>query len=148
MSLPLPPFPPNPFCASCSKPIRSGGYILSPSGEVFHIRCRSRDLQLNSLEERARARIARERSVALVEETTRRQNAQPRPQVTPLCAVCRKPATVPDWRPLPWIAVENCGCVGYFVWTPLLDEDRLTQLAIEDRETLSRQIRELRARHE
>jgi len=77
------------------------------------------------MEEIERARVAKERAARRVDEVTRRHTQ------TSTCPVCRNPARVTDWCPLAWIAVEDCGCVGYFVWTPLLDEDRLTQLAIE-----------------
>src|SRR5262245_24666542 len=145
---PPPPLPPDPTCARCSKPVRSGGFLLSPTGEVLHILCRSRELQLEGLGASDRARIAIELAEALVEETTRRrQRAQPRRQVMPLqvCPVCREPATLTDWRPtIDWLAVENCACRGYFVWTPLLDAGRLVRLTAEDREVLSSRLSALR----
>jgi hypothetical protein len=58
--------------------------------------------------------------------------------------VCSGPATLTDWRPqVDWTAIEDCGCNGFFVWTPLFDEGRLGRLTPEDRETLSQRIRHL-----
>ena len=51
-----------------------------------------------------------------------------------------------DWGPhLDWMTVEDCPCLGFFVWTPLLDEGRLARLMREDRESLSQRIQDLRA---
>ena len=41
------------------------------------------------------------------------------------------------------MTVEACLCDGFFVWTRLLDDGRLTRLTPEDRETLSQRIRHL-----
>jgi hypothetical protein len=41
------------------------------------------------------------------------------------------------------MTVEDCPCDGFSVWTPLLDEGRLTRLMAEDRETLSQRLRHL-----
>src|SRR5262245_4183457 len=139
-----PPRPPDPVCVRCSKPVRDG-FLVSPTGEVSHIRCRTREFQLIALEEQDRARRAIERATKLVEETThRRQRAQPRRQVIPLrsCPVCNGSATLINWWPtLDWLAVEGCGCQGFFVWTPLLDDGRLARLSLDDRATLSQRIR-------
>ena len=87
-----PPVPSDPACALCSKPIRSGGFIQIKVGEVVHIRCRSRQLQLDALNQVDQARLALERATDLVEETRRRRIAQT--HNTPLAAgslsgVCR-----------------------------------------------------------
>ena len=146
-SFPLPPS--DPICALCSKPVRSGGYLVSPTGETFHIRCRSWDLQLAALEQHDRARVAIGRARELVEETTsRRQRGHSRREIVPVqsCPVCRGSATLTDWRPaLEWMSVEDCRCRGFFVWTRLLDDGRLARLTPEDRATLSERIRTLRA---
>ena len=59
--------------------------------------------------------------------------------------MCGLPATVSDWRPhVDWVAVADCPCGGYFVWTPLLDEGRLARLTPEDREILGQRLRHFR----
>jgi hypothetical protein len=62
------------------------------------------------------------------------------------CPVCGGPATLTDWRPrLDWMAVEECRCRGFFVWTSLLAEGRLDRLTPKDRTVLSQGIQHLRA---
>ena len=81
-----------------------------------------------------------------MEETRRRRSAQRTGRTRPheRCPVCRASATLTDWRPhANWMTVEDCACEGFFVWTPLLDDGRLTRLTPEDRETLSQRIRHL-----
>src|SRR5262245_1805426 len=136
-------FPRNPTCALCAKPIRprSGGYIRSTTGNVYHIRCRSRELQLTALEEY-------DGPAPRVEEATDRQRAPlgRRSMRGAACPVCGERATLTDWRSqFEWIAVEGCPCRGFFVWTPLLDAGRLLPLSREDRGILSQRIRALRA---
>ena len=43
------------------------------------------------------------------------------------------------------MAVEDCPCRGFFVWTPLLDEGPLDRLTSEDRDILRQRLRHLRA---
>jgi hypothetical protein len=43
------------------------------------------------------------------------------------------------------MAIEDCPCRGFFVWTPLLDEGPLDRLTPEDREILRQRLRHLRA---
>jgi hypothetical protein len=103
-------------------------------GEVFHIRCRSEQLRLRAIEQKDRARLIMERVTDLAEQT-RHRHAAGLPLGPLRCPVCEGPATLTDWRPrLDWMAVEDCPCGGFFVWTPLLDEGRLARLAPEDRE--------------
>ena len=140
-----PPAPPDPTCAICSKPIRSG-FIYTKGGEAIHISCRTQQLHLDALDQGDRARLAIERATDLVEETRRRRIAQRTelPRQQDRCPVCAGPATLFDWRPhLDWMTVEDCPCDGFFVWTPLLDDGRLGRLTPEDRETLSQRIRHL-----
>ena len=140
------PVPPDPTCAICSKPIRSG-FIHNKGGEAIHIRCRTQQLQVDALDQGDRARLAIERATDLVGETRRRRSAQftGRNRQREPCPVCRGSATLTDWRPhLNWMTVENCPCDGFFVWTPLLDDGRLDRLTQEDRETLSQRIGHLR----
>ena len=60
------------------------------------------------------------------------------------CPICGLPATVTDLRPSQaWVAVDGCPSAGYFLWAPLLS--RLLDLGVEDRESLSHRIRDLRA---
>ena len=95
-----------------------------------------------------RDRLIVERTTDLAEETRRRTFAQPTRLTRQhgRCPVCAGPATLTDWRPqLDWMAVEDCPCRGFFVWTPLLDEGRLARLASEDRDILSHRVRHLRA---
>src|SRR5262245_40919354 len=139
--------PSDPSCALCSKPVRTGAYIQTDTGEFVHIRCRSRELQLAAYDQGDRARRAIERATDLVQENTRlrlrprRLNTRPDP-----CPVCGALATLTDWRPhIEWMAVEECSCRGFFVWTPLVDDGRLTRLTPEDRGTLSERIRTLSA---
>src|SRR5262249_62196347 len=95
-----PPSPEDTTCVFCSKPIRSGGYIQFETGELFHIRCRSRQLQLAALDQRDRARLAVELAKSLAHE-----NARLRVRPTRLtarrdpCPVCEGTATLTDWRP-------------------------------------------------
>ena len=49
--------PPNPICAICSKPIRSG-FIYTKGSDAIHIRCRTQQLHLDALDQRDRARLA------------------------------------------------------------------------------------------
>ena len=141
-----PPVPPDPPCAICSKPIRSGGVVQTRIGEFAHIRCGGEELRLRATEPQDRVRLTIERATDLVEETRRRKLAQPT-RLTPQhdrCPVCAGPATLTDLRPhLNWMIIEDCPCNGFFVWTPLLDEGRLGRLTPEDRETLSERIRNL-----
>ena len=143
-----PPLPSDPICVRCSKPIQSSGYLVSPSGEASHIRCRSRDLQQAALEERDRARHAIDRAAELVgDNMRRRQSAQSIRRALPRqpCPVCGEAATLIDWRPaLHWMTVDECPCNGFFVWVPLINEGRLARLTPEDRDTLSGRIRALR----
>jgi hypothetical protein len=114
-------------------------------GDVSHIRCRSEELGLRATEQKDRARLI----VALVTdlaEQTRHRRAAGLPLGRHRCPVCGGPATLTDWRPrLDWMAVEDCPCRGFFAWTPLLDEGRLTRLTREDRAILSQRVRHHRA---
>src|SRR5262249_11289190 len=133
----------DPTCALCSKPVRSGGFIQAPSGHILHVRCGGRKLVV--LDQLERARLARERATDLAEETRRRDRPQPT-QRRDRCPVCGGPGTLTDWRShVDWMAVEECPCGGFFIWTPLLDEGRLARLTPEDRDTLSQRLRHLRA---
>jgi hypothetical protein len=154
MSRSLPPDPACPICSICSKPVRSTGFILSAHGEVFHIRCRSQQLQLRAIEQADRAKAARNLAAGLVEETARRHAARPRRRHIPgwpassTCPLCAYPATLTDWRPegADWIVVEQCPCAGFFVWAPILE--RVRTLPVQDRQNLARRVRGYRLRHE
>ena len=139
--------PPDPTCAICSKPIRSA-FIYTKDGEAIHIRCRTQQVHLEALDQGDRARLAIERATDLVEETRHRRLAQGSglTRQDDRCPVCGESATLTDWRPhVNWMTVEDCPCRGFFVWTPLLDEGRLSRLTPEDREILSQRLRHLRA---
>ena len=122
--------PANPHLRPLLKPIRSG-FIYTKGGEAVHIRCRTHQLHLETLDQEDRARRALERATDLVEETRRRRPAQDRglTRQDHHCPVCRWSATLTDWRPhLNWMTVEDCPCDRCFVWTPLLDDGRLDRL--------------------
>src|SRR5262245_57018521 len=132
--------PPSPACARCSKPIRQDTLVLYRDGELVHLWCRSRDLQLEAVEQVDRATRAQACAVRLL---TQRWAPGRKYRVT-TCPVCGMAATVTDWRPrLHWVAVEDCDCSGFFLWVPLLP--RLLRMPAEARATLSERIGELRA---
>jgi hypothetical protein len=140
----------NPTCPTCSKPIRSGTLVLFEHGEIYHVPCRSRALELTALEEVDRARATQARTANLLEDTARRRlRKSPRAPTRGAaqqgtCPVCRQRATLTDWRPsVDWMAIEGCACNGFFVWTGLLDS-RLPALTTADRLSLSLRIREVR----
>ena len=143
-----PPVPPDPTCPVCSKPVRSGGFILTERGGAVHIRCHSQELRLSAIEQGDRARVAIARASSLVERTRASQLRVTR-SLTPQhdrCPLCDGPATLTDWRPhLDWTTVEDCPCRGFFLWTPLRVEGRLGRLTQEDRDTLKERLRDLRA---
>jgi hypothetical protein len=144
---PSPPGPLHPTCATCSKPIRSGGFIRTAKGEVVHLRCRSEQLVLRGLDLRERGRLAIERAAEVVEKR-RQRLVQPTKGLgtRDACPLCGEPAVRTDWRPhLDWTTIEECSCRGFFVWTPLLEEGRLARLTPEDRDTLKAHLRDLRA---
>jgi len=127
-------------------PVR--GIHPAKTGEFIHLRCRSQQLHLMALDEGDRASLAIERATDLVQETRRLRSTQPTRLTArrDRCPVCGGRATLVDWRPhLEWPAVDGCPCGGYFVWTPLLDEGRLTWLTPEDRGSLSERLWHLRA---
>jgi hypothetical protein len=140
-----------PVCPVCSKVVQSGTLVLYEDGHLFHVRCRSRTLELTAMEEADRARVARQRAERLLEEARRRRT---RPQSTlpshmpakpGTCPVCGHPATGTDWRPrVDWIAIEGCSCHGFFLWAGLL-EDRLAELVETQRQDLAARIRSVRA---
>jgi len=143
-----PPVPPDPPCAVCATPIRSGGFFQTKMGEFVHIRCRIEEHRPRTTEQHDRARLAIERTTDLAEQTRRRSVASPRrlTQQDGRCPVCAGPATLTDWRPnADWMTVEGCACLGFFVWTSLLDANRLARLTREDRETLSQRVQDFRA---
>src|SRR5262245_28430387 len=137
---------PDPACPVCSKPVRSGSLVLFEHGEIFHVACRSRSLELAAMEGVHRAKTAQQRSLHLVEETSRRRARQ---RGEPLakagrCPICRYPATVTDWRPrVDWIAVEECRCNGFFALASVF-EGRLPKLNAAERRDLSLRILKFR----
>jgi hypothetical protein len=140
-----------PVCPVCSKAIRSGTLVLFEDGEFFHVRCRSRTLELTAMDEVDRARTAKERAVRLLEDARRRRaraasSLPPHvPAKSATCPVCGEAATLTDWRPsVDWVAIENCSCQGYFLWAGVL-EKRLPALAAAHRQELAARIRKVRA---
>jgi hypothetical protein len=142
--------PPEPPCAACSKPIRSGSLVMYEHGELFHLRCRTRIRLLSSLETLDRAQTVRQRAGRLIDEARQKQDAPQFQTETgdrrfAACPLCAHSATVTDWRPgAEWIAIEECPCRGYFVWAPLLAE-RVRGLPARNREDLAHRIRAFRA---
>jgi hypothetical protein len=130
----------DPTCPLCSKPVRSGSFVLYEHGELLHVVCRSRVLQVTAMDSVARADAAQQRAAHLVREQARRGRIR---QHGP-CPVCGEPAILLDWRPsVPWLAIEGCACNAVFVWTALLD-GRLSALSPEDRGTLSLDVQRVR----
>jgi hypothetical protein len=105
---------PDPACPVCSKAIRSGSVVLFEHGELFHVACRSRTLELTAIEEVDRAKAAEERAARLVVEASRLRAKRPADDhgltsEAGSCPVCGHRATVTDWHPgLDWVVVEGC----------------------------------------
>jgi hypothetical protein len=141
---------PSPVCPVCSKSIRSGTLVLYELGDLFHVSCRSRTLELAAMEEVDRARATQARSARVLEDAersrTRRQSSLPMrgPSKSSLCPICRQPATITDWRPsVDWLAIEGCSCHGYFLWAGM--DGALETLTEGDRMELAARIRKCRA---
>ncbi len=128
----------NPVCPRCAQPIRHDSLVLFRHGELFHLACRSQTLELEAMEQVERATQAQAEARQLLTQVRRHRS------VVENCPICGMTATVTDWRPgLAWVAVADCPCAGYFLWAPLLR--RLLDLGVEDRESLSHRIHDLRA---
>lgn len=144
--------PSDPACPACSKPVRSGSLVLFEHGELFHVSCRSRQLQLRALEQVDRAEAVREHAARRLEDAHRvraermqRHGLPKRPAATGVCPLCRGPATVTDWRPgMDWIVAEGCPCGDFFARARVVEE-RLPRLTTVDRQGLVLQIRAYRA---
>jgi hypothetical protein len=145
--------PSDSACPVCSKPIRSGSVVLFEHSELFHVHCRSRQLQLRALEQVDRAEAARERAARRLEDAHRvraerriqRHGLPKRARGVGVCPLCRGPAIVTDWRPgADWIAVENCPCGDFFAGAWLVEE-RLPSLNTVERQGLIRRIWAYRA---
>jgi hypothetical protein len=135
----------DPICSDCSKPIRPGSPTILVRGQIVHVACRNRQLQLESVEAVDRAQAALRRANELVGETRRIRTSQQSRMARRPCFLCGETAIVIDWRPsLDWASVEDCACGGFFVWTVLLD-GRLGQLSPDERGRLQARIRGLRA---
>jgi hypothetical protein len=135
----------GPPCPRCSKPVRHNTLVLYWHGHLVHPACRTRELELEAVEQIHRADVAQSRAAGLFDERLQKP-ARARSEKQEGCPVCRESATVTDWRPaLNWFAIEHCSCRGFFIWGPLMV--RMPGLTDEDRQTLSQRIRELRARN-
>ena len=142
-----PSVPVDAICSRCSKSIRDTSLVLFRRGELVHVGCRARELQLQAIEGVDRALLGRSRAAKLIAYRERQRAglraAPPRMPRRP-CPVCHTAATVTDWRPrLPWLTIEGCTCRGYFLWAPLLL--RLEAMPDEDREILSERIQAVRS---
>ena len=142
-----PSVPGDAICLRCFKPIRDTSSVLFRRGELVHVGCRARELQLQAIEGVDRALLGRSRATRLIADLERqrarfRAAARRRPRRP--CPVCHTAATVTDWRPrLPWLTIEGCTCRGFFLWAPLLL--RLEAMPDEDREILSERIQAVRS---
>ena len=137
---------PDPSCSICSKPVRPGAPIRFQHGEVFHLACLAKATQLNAIEQVDRARVAKETSARLLEDYGRARGERRRQRsANGACPLCGHAATIVDWRPsVDWVVVEDCPCDGFFIRAGLLDS-RLPTLPGEERQELTRRVREFRA---
>jgi hypothetical protein len=138
-------YPPNLACALCSKPIESGRLVVFEHGDLHHLHCESRVRYLKGLDQFEQARAARE-TVRRNRDETQRQRALRRVARHALyatCPLCDEPATRTLWPRLGWIAVEDCGCRGFFVMAGLLDS-RVAHEPAAERKRVRDRVRELR----
>jgi hypothetical protein len=136
----------DPICSLCSKPVASGSVVVFERGRLFHVRCRSRELELTAMQNLERAERLKSQAAATVEEVTRRR-ASSTPRGVATCPLCGNLATITDWRPthLAWVVVEGCPCGDYFVSAALF-EHRLARLSEAERHTLASRVRWFRAK--
>jgi hypothetical protein len=139
------PFPPDPVCPTCSKPIVEGIPVVLQHGELIHMRCYTEELRVRALYRVDRARSTRTLAEAARVQASRLRAPRPDRSGPGQCPLCGRAATVTDWRPsAPWVAVEDCQCRGFFVWGPLL-ATRVTALPPQDRRDLTKRVRAARA---
>ena len=133
------------MCQTCSKPIASGNLVWFEAGELFHVRCRSRTLEIVGIEGAERAAAARAQAARLIAEAEGRRKRLAGSPVRS-CPICRQAATVTDWRPsVDWLVVEGCDCGDFFA-TASLFETRLPKLLEAERRELGARIRWFRAK--
>jgi hypothetical protein len=134
----------DPACHVCSKPIRSGSFVVYEHGELSHVFCRSRTYQLTSLEAVHRAKTAQKRASQVAEDATRLQSvAHSLRARRDACPLCGQRTTLTDWQQLGWVAVEGCSCMGFFMATSLLD--RVRALTADERADIAARIRKFRS---
>jgi hypothetical protein len=124
--------------------------VVFEHGEILHVWCHTRQLELVNLETVDRTREVQARAARLVRDAGRVQARGRRLRgIKGPCPLCGLPASLRDWRPsVDWVVVEGCPCDGFFVSGSLLDE-RLPTLAAVDREELALRVRQFRAmKHE
>lgn len=136
----------DPICSLCSKPIPSGSVVVFERGRLFHVRCRSRELELTAMQNLERAERLRSEAAVTVDDVVRRR-ASHAPRGVGTCPLCGNVATITDWRPthLDWVVVEGCPCGDYFVSAALF-EHRLPRLSEAERHTLASRVRWFRAK--
>jgi hypothetical protein len=61
-----PSVPVDAICSRCSKPVRDTSMVLFRRGELVHVGCRARELQLQAIEGVDRALLGRSRVVKLI----------------------------------------------------------------------------------
>jgi hypothetical protein len=120
--------------------------VVFEQGELLHVRCQSRELQLAAMQCIERAEHLESQAAALVEAGTHRPAALA-PRSAGTCPLCEHAATITDWRPthLDWLVVEGCPCGGFFVSAALF-EHRLPRLSEAERQTLAARVRWFRAK--
>jgi hypothetical protein len=134
-------FPAEVICPRCSKPIRDNSVVLLRQGELFHVRCRSQEVNLEAMETVDRAQRAWGHSAKLAAGLVRLQIARSGSAHAGRCPLCGATATI-AYASDEWTAVTECPCGGFFVWGPLMPH--LPRLPEAARTTLRAGIRALR----
>jgi hypothetical protein len=136
----------EPICPLCSKPIRSGSLVIFEHGEYFHVRCRSRAVELAAMDAAERADSGRARAASKIAKLAARQ-AHLAERGLRGCPLCGEAAIVTDWRPsrLEWVVVEGCACGDFFVSAAVF-KDRLPWMSHPEREALVARIRWFRSK--
>jgi hypothetical protein len=70
--------PDSPICHLCSKPLRPDLVFHEEDGQIAHMRCRSRQLQLEALQQIEVAEAAAARAAKLIDQGIRRRTESPR----------------------------------------------------------------------
>ena len=87
-------FPAEVICPRCSKPIRDNSVVLLRQGELFHVRCRSQEVNLEAMETVDRAQRAWGHSAKLAAGLVRLQIARSGSAHAGGCPLCGATATI------------------------------------------------------